>query len=201
MTTETAGAVAHTAELIAHLARLSFADGNVLGLTSAQWSALRYFNRASRFSRTLSAFADYHVTSRGSASQTIKGLLEKGLIARSVRQQDKRSSRIDLTERGLDACAQDPFDELVRAIATLSDEKQNALTVMLEDVLVDVGPNGARQTLGTCSNCEFLKEGLENQSASPTYFCTRAGAELLPSELHDICMKYRPRGATGNWFG
>lgn len=201
MTAEQSGAIAHTAELIAHLARISFADGNCLGMTSAQWSTLRYFSRASRFSRTLSDFADYHATSRGSASQIVKGLFEKGLIVRSASQQDKRSSRIDLTEKGRDACTHDPFEKLVRAIASLPERNQNALTVMLEDVLVNIAPDAMRQTLGSCAKCEFLKERLENRSTDPNYFCTRAGADLLSSDLQDICMKYRPRSADGDWLG
>ena len=49
-----------TAELIVHLGRIAQGDGFVAGLTPAQWTALRYFASANRFSRTPSAFAEFH---------------------------------------------------------------------------------------------------------------------------------------------
>ena len=48
------------AELIAHLVYIAHGDGFVAGLTPAQWAALRYFASANRFSRTPSAFAEFH---------------------------------------------------------------------------------------------------------------------------------------------
>ncbi len=63
------------ADMIARLGWLFYSQGFVCGLTAAQWTALRYFARANCFSRTVSAFADYHATTRGTASQTVKGLV------------------------------------------------------------------------------------------------------------------------------
>jgi DNA-binding MarR family transcriptional regulator len=62
------------AELVFHLGRIATGEGLVEGLTAAQWAALRYFAQANRFSRTPSAFAAFHGTTRGTASQTIKSL-------------------------------------------------------------------------------------------------------------------------------
>src|SRR5262249_11418773 len=60
------------AESIVHLGHIAQGDGFVAGRTPAQWTALRYFARANRFSRTPSAFAEFHGTTRGTASQTTK---------------------------------------------------------------------------------------------------------------------------------
>ena len=63
------------AELAAHLGRIAYgegSEGSVEGLTPAQRTALRYFSKANRFSRTVSAFAEFHATTRGTASQTVK---------------------------------------------------------------------------------------------------------------------------------
>ena len=70
------------AELVLRLSRAALGEGFVEALTSAQWMALRYFSRANRFSRTVSAFAEFHATTRGTASQTVKGLIEQGYLAR-----------------------------------------------------------------------------------------------------------------------
>ena len=68
------------AELILHLGRIASGDGLVGGLTPVQWTGLRYFARANRFSRTPSAFAAFHGTTRGTASQTVKGLVADGYL-------------------------------------------------------------------------------------------------------------------------
>jgi len=62
------------AELVLHLGRMASREALVEGLTAAQWAVLRYFARANRFSRPPSAFAAFHGTTRGTASQTIKSL-------------------------------------------------------------------------------------------------------------------------------
>jgi len=62
------------AELILHLGRIAARESLVEGLTPGQWAVVRYFARANRFSRTPSAFAAFHGTTRGTASQTIKSL-------------------------------------------------------------------------------------------------------------------------------
>ena len=51
-------------ELVVQLGRIAHGDGYTGGLTPAQWSALRYLSRANRFSRTVSAFAEFHATTR-----------------------------------------------------------------------------------------------------------------------------------------
>ncbi len=78
------------ADMIARLGWLSYSQGFVCGLTAAQWTALRYFARANCFSRTVSAFADYHATTRGTASQTVKSLVTQGLLTRTRSKSDAR---------------------------------------------------------------------------------------------------------------
>ncbi len=68
------------AELVVQLGCLARGDGFVAELTLAQWAALRYFSRANRFSRTVSAFAEVHGTTRGwSHISVIKALLREGI--------------------------------------------------------------------------------------------------------------------------
>ena len=68
------------AELVVQLGRITHGHGYTEGLTPAQWSALRYLSRANRFSRTVSAFAEFHATTRGTASQTVKCLVAQGYL-------------------------------------------------------------------------------------------------------------------------
>ena len=97
------------------LSRAALGEGFVEALTSAQWMALRYFCRANRFSRTVSVFAEFHATTRGTASQTVKGLIEQGYLARIPSETDGRSARVDLTDNAKAILARDPLQALVDA--------------------------------------------------------------------------------------
>ena len=103
------------AELVLHLGRIASREALVEGLTPAQWAVLRYFARANRFSRTPSAFAAFHGTTRGTASQTIKNLETLGYLTRMRAEADGRSVRLVLTEKARGILANDPFESLVRA--------------------------------------------------------------------------------------
>ena len=50
--------------MLFHLGRLAHGDKRIAGLTPAQWTVPRYFGGANRVSRTASAFASFHGTTR-----------------------------------------------------------------------------------------------------------------------------------------
>ncbi len=182
----------YAAEIIAHLARLTYSDGSVGSLTKAQWTALRFFGTSSRFSHTMSAFADYHATTRGSASQTIKGLVAKGFLEQLPSKKDGRSVRIELTEEGRSCCEKDPFESLVQAIETLPDGVQASLSTVLDDVLAFLSADRQEKKLGTCSKCKFLKECFDNKRTETSFFCVHSQEVLSEPERRHICMNYQP---------
>ena len=159
----------YAAEIIMHLSRLAYADGQVCSLTSAQWTALGFFRRANKFSRTLSDFAKYHVTTRGSASQTVKNLVTKELLTRTPSVQDKRSARYDLTEKGRSLCDKDPFKGLVQAITALPENHQVNLAVILKNLLAGIIEDPKKEYLGTCSTCQYLKECSDQNNTAQAY--------------------------------
>jgi len=98
------------AELVLHLGHIASGEGLVEGLTAAQWAVLRYFARANRFSRTPSAFAAFHGTTRGTASQTIKNLETQGYLTRMRSEADRRSVRLVLTDKARAILVNDLFE-------------------------------------------------------------------------------------------
>src|SRR5690554_3721867 len=115
----------HAAEIIVHLARLAQSGGGSQRLTPAQWTALRFFARANRLSRTPSAFSAFHATTRGTASQTVKSLVAAGLLERHRNEEDGRSIRFELTPAGLEALTEDPLQGLARALDRLAPEARD----------------------------------------------------------------------------
>ena len=95
----------HTEEisdLLVHIGRSAWAEDADSELTAAQWAALRFLARANRVSRTPSAFASFQATTRGTASQCLKSLVDKGFLARQRSETDGRSVRFEVTDLGRD---------------------------------------------------------------------------------------------------
>jgi len=86
-------------KLVVQLGCLARGDGFVADLTVGQWTALRYCSRANRFSRIVSAFAEFHGTTRGTASQTIKSLVQNDYLTQKHSKTDGRSIDFTLTHK------------------------------------------------------------------------------------------------------
>ncbi len=196
MAAETKTDPAFLAEMILYLSRLAYTKGQVRGLTNAQWTALGFFGRVNQLSRTLTDFAKYHSTTQGSASQTVKNLVKKGLLTRTLSAHDKRSARYDLTEKGRNLCDRDPFEILTKAIAVQPEFHLDYLKVILKDILASIVADPQKQYFGTCSTCQFLKIDNDHDDAAMAYFCTRLKEGLSASDIHDICMNHQPKMST-----
>ena len=83
--------------LIERLAKITTAVDWQDGLNPAQYNALSYLALANRYSRSPSHVADYLCTTRGTASQTLKSLEQKGFIHSVASATDKRSTTYQMT--------------------------------------------------------------------------------------------------------
>lgn len=175
------------AELLLQLGRAAYADGAGGDLTAAQWAALRYFGRANRFSRTVSAFASYHATTRGTASQTIRSLVERGYLRRMPSQRDGRSVLFAVTESARRRLQEDPLESLVRAAAQLEDASLDGVARELRRVGEYLGAERGEAVAGRCQHCgHLLKSGGD-------YRCGLMDEALDREEISEICMRYRAR--------
>jgi len=180
------------ADLIAQLGRIAHGEGFVGGLTPAQWSVLRYFSRANRFSRTVSAFAEFHGTTRGTASQTVKSLVNRGYLIRTRSERDGRSVRLDLTEKGNKALADDPFEILVGAAGALSLKARSSLERSLERMVRHVAQEYGRCPFGTCPSCLYLRGDGSCVEGRPPYECGFLDEPLEEAELDQVCVNFEP---------
>lgn len=180
------------ADLVAHLGRLAYSFGFTEGLTPAQWTALRYLSRANRFSRTVSAFAEFHVTTRGTASQTINGLVDRSYLRRTRSATDGRSARLDLTEKARDVLERDPLQVLVRAVSGVSPVARANLATNLERLVGEVAHESGRRRFGSCSACRHREGG--ERCLDGTGFCTcrLLGETLDVTETKQLCVQFEP---------
>ena len=180
------------AELVTQLGRIAHGEGLVGGLTPVQWTVLRYFARANRFSRTVSAFAEFHGTTRGTASQTVKHLVNKGYLVRRRSERDGRSARLDLTGKGTATLADDPFEALVRAARSLSPTTRLSLTSKLERMLGHVVQERGRCHFGMCPGCAHLRGDGSSTKGKPPYECGLVGEPLEEVEIGQLCVNFEP---------
>lgn len=175
------------AELLLQLGRAAYAEGASGELSAAQWAALRYFARANRFSRTVSGFAGFHATTRGTASQTVKSLVTRGFLERARSERDGRSVLFKLTQPARRHLRQDPFDALVRAAGRLNQRELNNVTGELRRVGEYLEVERDTATAGRCERCGHLA------SDGSDYRCGLLNEPLQETELREICIRYRPR--------
>lgn len=178
------------AELLIHLARLAQSGGDHR-LTPAQWTALRFFARANRLSRTPSAFSAFHATTRGTASQTVKSLVALGLLERHRNEEDGRSIRFELTAAGHAALAKDPLQALSASIAALPEATRRVLTSALKALSGELALGQAVPLFGTCGDCAHCDVPVSGSEA----FCRCAEATLLATEMDALCIEFEPRRA------
>jgi DNA-binding MarR family transcriptional regulator len=180
------------ADLVLRLSRAALGDGFVEALTSAQWMALRYFSRANRFSRTVSAFAEFHATTRGTASQTVKGLIKQGYLARIPSDTDGRSARVDLTNHAKSILMRDPFEVLVNAAEALPGRLRGQLVKLLEQMLGHVAGQRRRPSFGICASCAHLRSDQRCRRNQFRYQCGLLNQPLAVEEIEQICISFEP---------
>jgi DNA-binding MarR family transcriptional regulator len=172
------------AEILVHLGRAARGEDSDAALTPAQWTGLRFFARANRASRTPSAFASFHATTRGTASQTVKSLEQKGLLSRTRSEEDRRSVRFELTEAGRKALDRDPLRHLSTSISRLDPVLQAALARALPALAVDVAAARGAPAFGTCGDCRHFAAG------PGAGYCACVAAELAPEEMGQLCANF-----------
>jgi DNA-binding MarR family transcriptional regulator len=180
------------AELVVQLGCLSRGDGFVADLTFAQWTALRFFSRANRFSRTVSAFAEFHGTTRGTASQTIKSLVQNDYLTRKRSKTDGRSIDFTLTHKSKKLLAEDPFETLVDAAGALSNSASHTVARSLERMLRQMEQKQGKSHFGMCPNCKYFQEDGCYANGKPNYCCAFVNEPLKEAETQQLCVNFLP---------
>lgn len=179
-----------TADLIDRLARLNAAEEWNGPLNPSQYAALAYLGRANRFSRAPSNVADYLATTRGTASQTLKALARKDLIAETRQAEDKRSIRYDLTRAGQQML--ETHASITNAIETLPPETAAALHTGLKDLVRMILDQRGGKTFGICNECRHC------ETTARGAYCSLLKIPLKPQETEQICHEHTARRNDGS---
>ncbi len=177
----------HAAEQIVHLARLVHGGSADQDLTPAQWTALRYFARANRLSRTPSAFSEFHATTRGTASQTVKSLIALGFVERLAHESDGRSTLIEVTPAGHQKLRNDPLAALRTVIAALPPSERDSFEVTLTRLVTSLARQRTAPVFGKCGDCSHC----DSSGNGPAY-CNCTQSLLAEAEMGALCIDFSP---------
>lgn len=170
---------------------LQFCDG----LNPAQWEALRYVAQANRYSRTPTALAKFLGLTKGTVSQTIIALENKGYVRRDLSILDRRQLFLTLTDAGQALMARDPISSLRQAAEQLIGEGDaevvgGSLVKALSRLLHDLQLRHSLKEFGVCRECTLLCVAGQG-GAAQTYNCGLTGDALAESETAHICVDFR----------
>lgn len=180
----------HTAALIERVGRLLSTEAHAEGLLPVQWEALRYLDKANRFSRTAAALTAYLGLTKGTVSQTLNGLEQKGLVKKQVDLTDRRSKHLSLSAKGTRLLQRDPLLATVAAISELDGSAQRALNKNLQAFLTLRLTARDRQPFGQCRDCRYFAR--QHPEGAPHY-CQLLDEKLAQAEAQAICYEQSPK--------
>jgi DNA-binding MarR family transcriptional regulator len=173
-------------ERLCNLLRVqSRAAGAGLGLQPVQLQALRFLSACNRFSDHPQAVADYLGQTKGTVSQTIGVLEQKGLLTKLPDTKDRRVMHLRITEDGRRALARtSPSVALMGAAAALGPSDRASLEGALGSLLRAMQQENGLRTFGPCITCRF------NRETTVGRLCGLTGELLAGDDLGAICREH-----------
>ena len=161
--------------------------GAVYGLQPVQLQVLHYLSICNRYSDTPMAVTEYLGQTKGTVSQTLKVLENKGLLSKYVDKIDKRVSHLKISARGKRVLTQlIPTSMFVNASGALSEQEQSEITASLKKLLAALIQTNKLKTFGVCNSCRFNKI-LEGNA----YFCDYVQEALSSNDVQLICREHK----------
>lgn len=182
-------------ELLERLTRLTRSLQFTHGLNPAHWETLRFIARANRYSRTPSALAEFLGTTKGTVSQTIMVLEEKGYICRHRIENDKRVVVLELTSKGQELLVTDPLATLAEASQALDGQLCLSMVEGLSSLVNHIQTAGAKKSFGLCDSCQHRKEDepITEKPLKPSSYCGVTKEPLSEDEQKLLCVHYKRR--------
>lgn len=156
------------------------------GLLAVHARILLYLANTNRYSNTPLAVADYLGLTKGTVSQSLILLEQKGFLARQADGRDGRVVRLGLTEAGhalSKAVERESAARLEAAAQNLPEGLLDALTGMLRRLQLAEG----RKSFGMCRTC---RHHIEEEPGG--WRCGLTGEALTADERTRICREHEP---------
>jgi DNA-binding MarR family transcriptional regulator len=183
----------HTREvhdLIERLGNLVRADVRAVchayGVRPAQLEVLRYLAQCNRYSDTPQAVTEFLGLTKGTVSQTINVLEQKGLLRKQDDVADKRLVHLKPTAKGLRLVERAvPAKSLARGLEELPASGSQMVEKVLRDLLQSLQRANGFKTFAPCHTCRF------NQKRKGRYVCGLTGESLSEREVTLVCREHQ----------
>jgi len=175
------------AQLIERLGRLVASDYHADSFKPVQWQALLYLSQANVFSRNATALGEYLGITKGSLSQTLSTLEQRGLLRKRTDKKDKRLVHLELTAAGVRTLNDNPLLELSKSIGKLNAPRRQELATSLETILSERLNQNDRRPFGQCRNCRYLKKERDQ------YHCGLLNEPLEAAGTNLICAEFEAK--------
>lgn len=154
------------------------------GLLPVQLAILGYLQDANRYSNMPQCLSEYLGLTKGTVSQSLKILEEKGWVLRQADHTDRRIVRLALSATGkalLDSVADDTWQAATRRLPA---NDQNGLGELLTRVLAAWQQARNGKTFGVCRTCRHFRAG------ESSHQCGLTGETLSDADSRKICREH-----------
>lgn len=159
-------------------------DANELGLQTVHLQILSYLQRANRYSDIPIAVAEYLGLTRGTVSQSIKLLQQKGLLIQRNQLAARRKVHLQLTEQGK-AVLQASWLHSLQAELAEDTSAAARLEMTLESLLGKLQRARGNAAFGVCRGCVF------HQREQTGARCGLTGECLSEQETVQLCREWQ----------
>ena len=159
--------------------------GAEYGLQPVQIEVLHYLASCNRFSDNLMAVVDYLGQTKGTISQTVKVLEQKGLVEKIQDDIDKRASHLVITQAGREFIDEKLIDaHFDFAFEQLSKDQQALLSSALSSFTRSLMQSSGLNTFGVCQTCKF------HDQHQGQYYCNLLQTPLYESDIDKVCKEH-----------
>lgn len=154
------------------------------GLLPVQLAILGYLRDANRYSNTPQCLTEYLGLTKGTVSQSLKILEERGWVVRQADAADRRVVRLALSDTGrevLDSAADDAWQAAARHLPS---SDQDSLRTLLTRLLASWQLERQGKTFGVCRTCRHFRPG------ETSHQCGLTGEALSDADSAQICREH-----------
>jgi DNA-binding MarR family transcriptional regulator len=155
------------------------------GLQPVQLEALAFLTQCNRYSDTPQAVGEYLGLTKGTVSQSLKVLEQKGLLRKQPDKQDKRMVHLTPTVKGRNLVRTAIADKnLAPSLAKTNALKIDELTSVLQSTLREMQQVNKRKAFAACHTCRF------NEHEEKGYVCGLTHETLSAQDIQLICREH-----------
>jgi MarR family transcriptional regulator, negative regulator of the multidrug operon emrRAB len=158
-----------------------------LGLQPVHFQALNYLARCNKYSDTPAAVANFLGMTRGTVSQSLMILTQKGYIEKRPDLKDKRVVHLHLLPEGRKLLEKArPSSLFDSATQILLNAPINAEASLFQQALTALQKANQSQSFGVCKSCRNFSRRDDG------YFCQLTQEVLSTEDSAQICQEHKP---------